>query len=147
MLPACPFIANLSSRVVSFFFPLLLLFSFLFFFSFATDMAHALFRRLINVRVSKLITCYLTDTLQAIMRSNSSSCSSTPEPSFFVEVVCVTNLYKVYRDFSNFQTLIYILFSCVHLRERERERETREKGSRTIDIYSRERERGEKKIT
>lgn len=90
-------------------------------------MAHALFRRLINARVSKLITCYLTDTLQAVMRSNSSSYSSTPEPSFFVEVVCVTKLYKVYIE--KLSNLVYtcVLFSCVHLRERERERETEKK--------------------
>lgn len=109
-------------------------------------MAHALFRRLINARVSKLITCYLTDTLQAVMRSNSSSYSSTPEPSFFVEVVCVTKLYKVYRE--NFRIwYIRVYFSLVSTCEKERERERNgEKGSRTIDIYLREREREKKSV-
>lgn len=116
------------------------------FFFFATDMAHALFRRLINARVSKLITCYLTDTLQAVMRSNSSSYSSTPEPSFFVEVVCVTKLYKVYIE-KTFKSGIYVctFLLCPLARKRERERNG-EKGSRTIDIYLREREREKKSV-
>lgn len=99
---------------------------FLFFFLFATDMAHALFRRLINVRVSKLITCYLQQIRCRPMRSKPPSYSSTPEPSFFVEVVCVTKLYKVYRDNEkNFKPGIYMcaFLLCPLARGKEREKE------------------------
>lgn len=49
--------------------------------AFFKNMAHAQFRRLINVRVLKLITCYLTDTCWPV-RSSSSASTFHPRACF-----------------------------------------------------------------
>lgn len=63
-----------------------------------------------------------------------------------MEVVCVTKLYKVYIE-KTFKSGVYVCTFLLCPLERKRERERNgEKGSRTIDIYLREREREKKRV-